>query len=51
MQESPRLGFGHMSLARKGGKIDTDILAKMADLFLERGFTYFDTARSEEAHV
>ena len=53
MQEKARLGFGLMRLARKDGKIDTDTLAKMADLFLERGFTYFDTAYvyegSEEA--
>ena len=53
MQDAPRLGFGLMRLARKDGKIDTDTLAKMADLFLERGFTYFDTAYvyegSEEA--
>ncbi|MBQ6372645.1 MAG: aldo/keto reductase [Oscillospiraceae bacterium] len=44
MQDSPRLGFGLMRLPRVNGQIDTDTVAKMADLFLERGFTYFDTA-------
>lgn len=53
MQDKPRLGFGLMRLPRTDGKIDVETVAKMADLFLERGFTYFDTAYvyegSEEA--
>ena len=44
MQDKPRLGFGLMRLPRKNGQIDVDTVAKMADRFLEEGFTYFDTA-------
>ena len=43
-----KLGFGFMRLPVKdpdGNKeIDYDQLKKMVDLFIERGFTYFDTA-------
>ena len=43
-----KLGFGFMRLPLKDKKdqtaIDYDELNKMVDLFLERGFTYFDTA-------
>ena len=43
-----KLGFGFMRLPLKDPQdqtsIDYDILNKMVDLFLERGFTYFDTA-------
>ena len=48
-----QLGFGLMRLPRTGGEIDVETVSEMADLFLGRGFTYFDTAYvyegSEEA--
>ena len=49
-----RLGFGLMRLPKDGsGKIDVEETASMAARFIERGFTYFDTAYvyqgSEEA--
>ena len=54
-----KLGFGMMRLplldANDGSKIDIELTKKMVDTFLERGFTYFDTAwmycgfRSENA--
>ena len=40
-----KLGFGLMRLPRKGGRIDIAQTSQMVDLFLEAGFTYFDTAR------
>ena len=47
------LGFGLMRLPKKGGAIDVEQVAAMADRFLEAGFDYFDTAwaypGSEEA--
>ncbi len=40
-----KLGFGLMRLPRKAGIItDIDQVCEMVDLFLEAGFTYFDTA-------
>ncbi|MCL2200965.1 MAG: aldo/keto reductase [Oscillospiraceae bacterium] len=43
-----KLGFGFMRLPTIAGKgnadIDYELTNKMADKFLERGFTYFDTA-------
>ncbi len=43
-----KLGFGFMRLPLKNPNnqtdIDYDVLNKMVDTFLERGFTYFDTA-------
>ena len=40
-----KLGFGLMRLPTlEGGEIDIEQLKRMVDLFLERGFTYFDTA-------
>ncbi|MEA5050428.1 MAG: aldo/keto reductase [Oscillospiraceae bacterium] len=39
-----RLGFGFMRLPFAGGQPDDGLLTEMADLFLEHGFTYFDTA-------
>ena len=43
-----KLGFGLMRLPVKdkndGGSIDMPQLCRMVDTFLERGFTYFDTA-------
>lgn len=48
-----RLGFGLMRLPSANGKIDLAQVSRMADHFLEQGFTYFDTAfvyaGSEEA--
>lgn len=39
-----KLGFGLMRLPRKGAVINVKETAKMIDIFLENGFTYFDTA-------
>ncbi len=40
-----RLGFGLMRLPKlPGGAIDVEQVKEMADLFLEAGGTYFDTA-------
>lgn len=39
-----KLGFGLMRLPKKDGKSDVEQTKKMVDLFLEAGFTYFDTA-------
>ena len=39
-----KLGFGCMRLPMKGGKIDHEQTKQMADLFIENGFNYFDTA-------
>ena len=39
------LGFGLMRLPRKLGRIDVKQMCDMVDLFLDAGFTYFDTAR------
>jgi len=46
--EQKKLGFGFMRLPVMNQddptSIDTDMLNQMVDTFLERGFTYFDTA-------
>lgn len=46
--EQKKLGFGFMRLPLKSQEdstsINMDILNQMVDTFLERGFTYFDTA-------
>lgn len=46
--EIPKLGFGAMRLPTIGGErdgeIDIEHVKKMIDTYLERGFTYFDTA-------
>ncbi len=45
--EQKKLGFGFMRLPLKdsdSGNIDFEAVNKMVDTFLERGFTYFDTA-------
>lgn len=43
-----KLGFGLMRLPltdpNNNGSIDIELLKKMVDVYLERGFTYFDTA-------
>ncbi|MCL1834990.1 MAG: aldo/keto reductase [Oscillospiraceae bacterium] len=54
-----KLGFGFMRLPTLPGKpeseIDYELVKKMVDLYMERGFTYYDTAygyhsgKSEEA--
>ena len=38
------LGFGLMRLPHKGLGIDIKQTSEMVDIFLENGFTYFDTA-------
>jgi len=54
-KDIPKLGFGLMRLPEKNGEIDIGQTCQMADLFMARGFTYFDTAygynngKSEEA--
>ena len=50
-----KLGFGFMRLPEKNGEIDMDMTKAMVDRFMDRGYTYFDTAyaynagKSEEA--
>jgi predicted aldo/keto reductase-like oxidoreductase len=52
-EHTRKLGFGLMRLPEKDGKIDIEGTKAMADLFMQAGFTYFDTAwayrGSEEA--
>ena len=43
-KEVPKLGFGLMRLPRKALRTDIEQTKKMVDLFMEAGFTYFDTA-------
>ena len=43
-QEIPKLGFGLMRLPKKGLGTDIEQVKQMVDLFMEAGFTYFDTA-------
>ena len=43
-EDIPKLGFGLMRLPMQGEEIDLEQTRRMADLFLEAGFTYFDTA-------
>lgn len=43
-KEVPKLGFGLMRLPKKGLGTDIEQVKKMVDLFMEAGFTYFDTA-------
>ena len=53
MEETKKLGFGLMRLPKKGLGIDVAQTCRMVDMFLDAGFTYFDTAHvypgSEEA--
>ncbi|MFQ9696224.1 MAG: aldo/keto reductase, partial [Zhenhengia sp.] len=46
--EQKKLGFGFMRLPLTNKEdpksIDYEMLSQMVDTFLERGFTYFDTA-------
>ena len=40
-----KLGFGLMRLPTlEGGSIDIEKTKKMVDMFMDAGFTYFDTA-------
>ena len=41
---TPKLGFGLMRLPKKGFGADIEQVKRMVDLFMEAGFTYFDTA-------
>ena len=43
-KDVPKLGFGLMRLPRKGLGIDVEHVKRMVDLFMDAGFTYFDTA-------
>lgn len=43
-EDKAKLGFGLMRLPRKLIGIDMEQTKEMVDLFLEAGFTYFDTA-------
>ena len=43
-KDVPKLGFGLMRLPKKGISIDIEQVKEMVDLFMEAGFTYFDTA-------
>ncbi len=43
-KEVPKLGFGLMRLPKKGLRTDIEQVKKMVDLFMESGFTYYDTA-------
>ena len=43
-EEIKKLGFGLMRLPQKKDGIDIEQTKTMVDLFLEAGFTYFDTA-------
>lgn len=38
------LGFGLMRLPKNGEEIDIEQVKKMTDMFMDAGFTYFDTA-------
>ena len=39
-----KLGFGCMRLPKRDKEIDLDTFSQMVDVFMERGFNYFDTA-------
>lgn len=43
-EDIKKLGFGLMRLPKMGEAIDIEQTKKMVDMFLEAGFTYFDTA-------
>ena len=43
-EEIKKLGFGLMRLPQKDGAIDIEQTKTMVDMFLDAGFTYFDTA-------
>ncbi len=43
-EEIKKLGFGLMRLPQKDGATDIEQTKEMVDLFMDAGFTYFDTA-------
>ena len=43
-EEIRKLGFGLMRLPMKGEDVDIEQMKTMVDMFLDAGFTYFDTA-------
>jgi predicted aldo/keto reductase-like oxidoreductase len=43
-EEIKKLGFGLMRLPMKESQVDIEQTKQMADLFIGKGFTYFDTA-------
>lgn len=43
-EEIKKLGFGLMRLPKKDDVIDIEQVKQMVDIFLSKGFTYFDTA-------
>lgn len=43
-RKMPKLGFGLMRLPEKDRVIDFEQVCRMADLYMEHGFNYFDTA-------
>ena len=43
-KDTPKLGFGLMRLPKKDDVTDIEQVKAMVDLFMENGFTYFDTA-------
>lgn len=47
-EDIKKLGFGLMRLPRKDNAIDVEQTKQMVDLFLDAGFTYFDTAWAYE---
>ena len=55
LSRMPKLGFGLMRLPQKDGVIDIGEVCRMADLYMQAGMNYFDTAyvyhggHSEEA--
>ena len=42
-KDTPKLGFGLMRLPKRGFTIDVNQVKTMVDLFLEAGFTYFES--------
>ena len=44
LSDPKKLGFGLMRLPRKGLRIDIEQVKNMVDMFMDAGFTYFDTA-------
>ncbi|MCI9086933.1 MAG: Fe-S oxidoreductase, partial [Clostridia bacterium] len=43
-EDIKKLGFGLMRLPQKDNAIDIEQTKKMVDMFMDAGFTYFDTA-------
>ena len=44
VKEMPKFGFGLMRLPETDGVIDLEEVCRMADLYMDAGLTYFDTA-------